>query len=116
MLVTRSQMGCLVHDNLLYVMGGTNRHNEVLSSVERYNFKTDTWEQLPPMLEPRASPSVASANGKIYVFGGDQINEVNFYRARTSVASVECYDPLTNTWTQSHTLPESRSEAGAVAI
>ena len=28
------------------------------------------------MLEPRASPSVGTVNGKIYVFGGDQINEV----------------------------------------
>ena len=31
---------------------------------------------MPPMLEPRASPSVGSVNGKIYVFGGDQIYEV----------------------------------------
>ena len=30
----------------------------------------------------RASPAVASSNGKIYAIGGDQISEVNFYRAR----------------------------------
>ena len=116
MLVPRSQMGCLVHDDCLYVMGGTNRNNEVLSSVERYNFKTGCWCVLPPMLEPRASPSVASVNSKIYVFGGDQINEVNFYRARNTVAFVEVFDPLANTWTQSIQMPESRSEAGAVVI
>ena len=116
MLVPRSQMGCLVHDGCLYVMGGTNRNNEVLSSVERYNFKTGGWCVLPPMLEPRASPSVASVNSKIYVFGGDQINEVNFYRARNTVAFVEVFDPLTNSWTQSINMPDSRSEAGAVVI
>ena len=116
MLVPRSQMGCLVHDDCLYVMGGTNRNNEVLSSVERYNFKTGCWSVLPPMLEPRASPSVASINNKIYVFGGDQINEVNFYRARSTVAFVEVFDPLANSWTQSIQMPESRSEAGAVVI
>ena len=68
------------------------------------------------MLEARASPSVAGVNGKIYVFGGDQINEVNFYRARNTVAFVEVFDPLANTWTQSIQMPESRSEAGAVVI
>jgi hypothetical protein len=26
----RSQMGCVVLDDFLYVLGGTNRHNEVL--------------------------------------------------------------------------------------
>ena len=116
MLVTRSQMGCLVHDDYLYVMGGTNRHNEVLSSVERYSFKTGCWQVMPSMLEARASPSVASVNNKLYIFGGDQINEVNFYRARNTVAFVEVFDPLANTWTQSIQMPESRSEAGAVVI
>ena len=68
------------------------------------------------MKEPRASPSVAAANGKIYVFGGDQIIEVNFYRARTTIAATECYDPLINTWTSSVELPQTRSESGAVVI
>ena len=29
-------MGCIVMEDCLYVVGGTNRHNEVLQSVERY--------------------------------------------------------------------------------
>ena len=116
MIVPRSQMGCVVLDEYLYVVGGTNRHNEVLQSVERYCFKSNSWEIISPMKEPRASPSVAAANGKIYVFGGDQIIEVNFYRARTTIAAAECYDPLTNAWTTSVDLPQTRSEAGAVVI
>ena len=44
MLVPRSQMGCLVLDDCLYVIGGTNRRNEVLQSVERYHFKEDRSE------------------------------------------------------------------------
>ncbi len=43
MLVPRSQMGCLVLDDCLYVIGGTNRRNEVLQSVERYHFKEDRY-------------------------------------------------------------------------
>jgi hypothetical protein len=38
MLVPRSQMGVAVLDGYLYVVGGTNRHHEVLQSVERYSF------------------------------------------------------------------------------
>ena len=68
------------------------------------------------MLEARASPSVASVNGKMYVFGGDQINEVNFYRARTTISVAEVYDPLTKSWNYSESLPESRSESGAFFI
>ena len=63
-------MGCIVMDDCLYVVGGTNRHNEVLQSVERYHFKEDRWQEIPPMLDARASPSIAAVNGKIYVFGG----------------------------------------------
>lgn len=109
-------MGCVILDDYLYVMGGTNRHNEVLQSVERYSFKHNVWTVLPPMCDARASPCVSTADGKIYVFGGDQINEVNFYRSRTTISATECFDPLNNAWTKSVPLPESRSEAASVVI
>ena len=104
MIDARSQMGCLVLGDHLYVIGGTNRHNEVLRSVERFSFKhgkytqredfmldhivlnlskfcciLGQWEVMPSMLEPRASPSVAAVDNRIYVFGGDQISEVMQY-------------------------------------
>jgi len=116
MIDARSQMGCLVLGDHLYVIGGTNRHNEVLRSVERFSFKHGQWEVMPSMLEPRASPSVAAVDNRIYVFGGDQISEVNFYRARNTISAVEVFDPLTNEWSRSLSLPDSRSEAGAVVI
>jgi len=52
----------------------------------------------------------------VFLLGGDQISEVNFYRARITMTEVECFDPLTNEWTLSKALPESRSESGAVVI
>lgn len=38
MLVPRSQMGVAILDNHLYVVGGTNKHHNVLHSVEKYSF------------------------------------------------------------------------------
>ena len=38
MLTPRSQMGIAVLDGYMYVVGGTNKNQEVLSSVERYSF------------------------------------------------------------------------------
>jgi hypothetical protein len=64
----------------------------------------------------RASPAVASADGLLYVIGGDQTHEVNFYRAQITISSVECYDPLADKWHDCPPLPESRSEAGAVVV
>lgn len=68
------------------------------------------------MKVPRGSPAVAAADGFLYVIGGDQTYEINFYRGQVTIASVERYDPRTDTWYECPPLPESRSEAGAVVI
>ncbi|XP_049816910.1 actin-binding protein IPP isoform X2 [Schistocerca nitens] len=116
MSVPRSQMGVAVLNDHLYIVGGTNRHNEVLQSVEKYSFQENKWTVVPPMRVGRATPAVAAADGLLYVIGGDQLHEVHFYRAQFSITSVECYDPLSDTWRNCSPLPESRSEAGAVVL
>lgn len=116
MLTPRSQMGVAVLDGFLYVVGGTNRHT-ALTSVERYSFEQNKWFECPPMSVGRASPAVAATNSLLYVIGGDQTSEVNdFYRAQVTIAHVEYFDPNTNRWLDCTSLPESRSEAGAVVI
>ncbi|KAK3929229.1 Actin-binding protein IPP [Frankliniella fusca] len=116
MLVPRSQMGVAVLDGYLYVVGGNNRHHEALQSVERYSFAENEWTKVPHMRVGRASPAVAAADGVLYVIGGDETHEVNFYRAQITISSVECYDPQINKWRECPSLPESRSEAGAVVV
>lgn len=116
MLEPRSQMGVTVLDDYLYVVGGTNKHNEVLQSVERYSFEKNTWSKVRPMKVGRASPAVAAADGFLYVIGGDQTHEINFYRAQITISSVERYSPLSDSWDDCPSLPESRSEAGAVVV
>ncbi len=64
----------------------------------------------------RTCPAVAAVNGLLYVIGGDQTQEVNFYRAQITMSSVEQFDPATGIWKESPPLPDSRSEAGAVVV
>lgn len=68
------------------------------------------------MSVPRGVPAVAAADGLLYVMGGDQTRDVNFYRAQFTLNSVECYDPLTDVWRECPPLPESRAEAGACVV
>lgn len=116
MSTARCQMGVAILDRYLYVVGGNNSSQDVLSSVEKYSFDEDKWTTVCSMSVCRAIPAVASADGILYVAGGDQPCEVNFYRAQVTISSVECYDPLTNTWKSCPDLPVSRSEAGAVVL
>lgn len=67
------------------------------------------------MFVARSRPAVASVDGLLYVIGGAQIKE-EFYRAHFTLSSVECYNPLSNIWTECPSLPESRAEAGAVVV
>lgn len=39
MLTARSQMGITILDGYIYVVGGTNKNQEVLTAVERYSFE-----------------------------------------------------------------------------
>ncbi|CAD7085877.1 unnamed protein product [Hermetia illucens] len=116
MQTARCQMGVAVLDKHLYVVGGTSSNHDVLQTVERYSFEEDKWVMVTPMSVNRAIPAVASADGLLYVAGGDQTCEVNFYRAQVTISSVECYDPVSDTWRHCPDLPMSRSEAGAVVV
>lgn len=62
----------------------------------------------------RSCPAVAAANGQIFVIGGDQSQEINFYRTQITIATVECYEPNTNQWHECPSLPTSRGEAAAI--
>lgn len=79
-------------------------------------FKQNKWFPAANMSMARGCPAVAAADGLLYVIGGDQTHDVNFYRAQYTLASVECYDPHGDVWRDCPQLPESRAEAGAVAV
>lgn len=68
------------------------------------------------MIVARRVPAVVAADGLLFVIGGGQTHNVPFYRAHFTLASVECYDPVSNMWEDCPPLPESREEAEAVVV
>ena len=57
-----------------------------------------TWQTRAPMPLSRQELATGILNGKLYVLGG-------YYLGFMSTATVQVYDPTTNTWTLAHPLP-----------
>ncbi|XP_041976815.1 actin-binding protein IPP-like [Aricia agestis] len=113
----RSQAAAVVLDRHLYVIGGNAPRRTVLASVERYSFDEDRWEEVASLGEARAGCAAGAAEGVLVVAGGDsESSERAFYRARTTLASVEVYEPAAGVWRAAPPLPTSRAEAGAALL
>lgn len=111
----RSQAAAVVLDNYLYVIGGNAPGHAVLTSVERYNFDNNAWEEVVGLEEARAGCAAGAAEGVLVVAGGDsQCNDRSFYRARTTLRTVEIYEE--GRWRRGPPLPHSRAEAGAAVL
>ena len=82
------------------------------ATVEMYDPKTDTWERKSDMPTPRSGVSVSVVEGKIYAIGGSKIKTIQVPRGFTSdneeLATVEMYDPVTDTWAQKADMPTPR--------
>jgi len=69
---------------------------EPTSAVEMYDPATDTWTKKKSMPTARYGLATSVVDGKIYAIGGStQYGEIG-----SPVATVEEYDPVTDTWTQ----------------
>jgi hypothetical protein len=126
-------------DGLIYVSGGMvdevaggRVRPRVHESVEVYDAKTSEWRELAPMHHARYLHAAAvDRKGRLFVFGGSPFG-IGIERgkdesdasweargremdrqASTSIASVEMYDPKTNTWTERAPLPTPRQSMGA---
>ena len=75
-----------------------------INNAWEYDPATDSWKELAPMPTKRGAASAAVANGKIYVTGGANSlpgvteNGIHPQRPHNVLATVEEYDPATNSW------------------
>ncbi|ERE85127.1 kelch-like protein 9 [Cricetulus griseus] len=90
---------CVVEvENFLFVLGGEDQWNpngkHSTNFVSRYDPRFNSWIQLPPMQERRASFYACRLDKHLYVIGGR--NETGY------LSSVECYNLDTNEWRGVH--------------
>jgi hypothetical protein len=126
-------------DQKIYVTGGVGEpfldrgskpNPQLLAGVDVYDPVANTWKTVAPMRQPRQLHAAAFArDGKLYVFGGfagkgwsgsspgdpmgDRAYEIERAAKQRALASVECYDPATDTWTDSAPMPRPRESMGA---
>ena len=78
----------------LYALGGFNKDDKHLSSVERLSdLSATSWKNIKPMQTPRKWFAAVNCDGEIYAFGGQNGNEDT-----TRLKTVEKYDSAANQW------------------
>ena len=119
MPTARAYFDTCVVDGMIYAIGGEiDRFGDMgISTVEMYDPITDTWTQKADMPTTRVT-STSVVNGKIYAIGGEKSHKRRIgpgwgYDVR-ELATVEMYDPATDTWMPKADMPTPRSAATCV--
>src|SRR5215470_200944 len=111
----------------IYAFGGFNLPDSgppawrPLDNAWEYDPAADTWKALPPMPTKRGAAGAAAVNGKIYVVGGANslpgVSEDGIHPARPHnvLATVEEYDPASNSWRDRRPLLVARNHHALAA-
>ena len=76
----------------------------------------EPWEVRAPMLEARQEVAVAELDGRMYVVGGFRASPPGTQLPVEPVATVEVYDPATDTWEFVAPLPTPLHHTAAVGV
>jgi N-acetylneuraminic acid mutarotase len=97
----------------LYVFGGLTGPSQsyAVADVDIYDPATDSWSTGAQMMAPRYVASAATLNGVIYVVAG--YNAQHGYGE--GLATVEVYDPATDSWSSGPSLNYRRGQTPALA-
>jgi N-acetylneuraminic acid mutarotase len=93
-----------------------------IDNAWEYDPATDTWKALAPLPSKRGAASAAVLNGKIYVTGGAtslpgvKENGIHPRRPHNVVATVDVYDPATNTWSAARPLLLARNHHASAGV
>ena len=104
-----------VVDGILYAIGGFRPAftNIEFNTVEAYEPKTNSWTTKSPMPTNRCCMVAGVIDGLIYVAGGTRTVG---HGGTETFATLEVYDPKTDTWTTKSSMPTHRSGAASGVI
>jgi serine/threonine protein kinase/N-acetylneuraminic acid mutarotase len=105
----RSYFGAASLGDEIFIAGGINERGEELASVEKYNPKTDQWEECASLSSPRTGLALAACNQKLYAVGGFRTANGGYLN------TVEEYDPIRGTWDERASMPTARQFFALVA-
>jgi N-acetylneuraminic acid mutarotase len=105
-------MGVAELEGKIYVLGGYPPSRQTQRTVQVYDPATDSWSYTTPLPIPLNHPMPATANGKLYMIGGQTTDSGSGSYTNT----VFEFDPLTTNWTQLASMPTSRSSGAAAVI
>ncbi|HZA61097.1 MAG TPA: kelch repeat-containing protein [Actinomycetota bacterium] len=119
----RADMAVAVVDGILYAIGGwvvpppgdgPCAYTSV-GTVEAYDPVTDTWTARASMPTARALLGAGTVNGIVYALGGQVVGPTPD-EGTLFLATVEAYDPATDTWTARAPMPTRRFALGVGEI
>ncbi len=97
----------------LYAFGGVVSATDMLTSTERYNTCSQTWEALAPLPQPRGYVMAVEIDDKYYIIGGaDRVVSGTFGVQNTTYV----FDPATNAWAQLADLPQALGGVMAATV
>ena len=96
----------------VYIFGGIFAlgDNILHEIVEEYDPATNQWSKKADLPNPRQelSPSSPVVDGKVYVMGGNDLNN--------ALGTVDVYDPAKNRWEKGKKLPTARQSLATVQV
>ncbi len=119
----RALFGTSAVGGTIYTIGGTIKGLDKLAVVEAYDTATDTWTRRADMPTPRNALATAVVDGKVYAVGGWGMDQpkggweaLDPKALASDFATVEAYDPKTDTWAARADMPTPRSHITVSAV
>jgi N-acetylneuraminic acid mutarotase len=105
----RKGMNAVVLGDEIWILGGSRKMHEVLSTVDVYDPVLDHWKDGGPDFQHARENATAQVfNGRIYLFGGRKGHQV--------VSHVEMFDPNAGHWLTVSEMPQPRFGLTSVLI
>ncbi|MBW1916705.1 MAG: S8 family serine peptidase [Deltaproteobacteria bacterium] len=107
---TVTNAGAAAIGNKIYVLGGLDWDTgEVYKKLQVFDTTTGKWTSRRNFPFEVMQPAMASYNGKLYVFGGQDKNGA-------VIKTTYVYNPATNTWAKKADLPNKAAYAAGVRL
>lgn len=103
-------LAAAAYHGLIYVVGGYDQDNDLLSNLEIYNPRSNTWTSRAPMPTARGLLRAAFADGRLYAVGGLDASGTGAFD------TVEAYSPADNRWSSKAPIPIPRAEPALAAL